>query len=103
MCGIVGFFDKTREKRKNLGEQLLRMLQALACRGPDSVGVAVFGDATSKQMIARVKLGDVGDLGQRVRQISALAKEFGAKEFSRTNAYLRFVFRETQDLKPFLS
>jgi len=32
-----------------------------------------------------------------------LARKFGAHEFSQTDAYLRFVFREIDDLKPFLS
>jgi len=103
MCGIVGFFDKTRAKKGKLGEQLLRMLEALACRGPDSAGVAMFGSAAPKRLIAQVKLGDHGDLAERSRQVTALAKKFGGSEFKRADAYLRFVFREIEDLKPFLS
>ncbi len=44
MCGIIGFLDK-RGQEPPLGRSLLSMLQALACRGPDSAGVAVFGPA----------------------------------------------------------
>jgi glutamate synthase domain-containing protein 1 len=44
MCGIVGFLDKRpKQQRHPLGRTLLAMLQALACRGPDSAGVALFG------------------------------------------------------------
>jgi glutamate synthase domain-containing protein 1 len=43
MCGIIGFLDKRSEKNTPLGRTLLRMLQALSCRGPDSAGVALFG------------------------------------------------------------
>jgi glutamate synthase domain-containing protein 1 len=103
MCGIVGFFDKTRARKGRVGETLLRMLESLACRGPDSAGVALFGALSPKSLVAQVKLGEGGDLAQRARQVSALARKFGAHEFSQTDAYLRFVFREIDDLKPFLS
>jgi glutamate synthase domain-containing protein 1 len=43
MCGIVGLLDKRGGEGPRLGETLLAMLQALGCRGPDSVGVALFG------------------------------------------------------------
>jgi glutamate synthase domain-containing protein 1 len=42
MCGIIGFLDK-RGAGRPIGQTLLAMLEALACRGPDSAGVAVFG------------------------------------------------------------
>jgi glutamate synthase domain-containing protein 1 len=43
MCGIVGFWDKTGEPGTATGRIVLAMLEALACRGPDSAGVAVIG------------------------------------------------------------
>ncbi|MGH7173810.1 MAG: glutamine phosphoribosylpyrophosphate amidotransferase [Gemmataceae bacterium] len=43
MCGIVGYLDKREQADFPLGRTLLGMLQALACRGPDSAGVALFG------------------------------------------------------------
>ncbi|MCI0459019.1 MAG: hypothetical protein L0Z62_18840 [Gemmataceae bacterium] len=46
MCGIVGFLDK-RGGEQPVGQTLLAMLQALSCRGPDSAGVAVFGEPRS--------------------------------------------------------
>src|SRR5438270_222339 len=44
MCGIVGFLDKRAGSEHAVGSTLLAMLQALSCRGPDSAGVAVFGE-----------------------------------------------------------
>jgi glutamine phosphoribosylpyrophosphate amidotransferase len=42
MCGIVGFLDRRGHPDRPLGGTLLAMLQALACRGPDSTGAALF-------------------------------------------------------------
>lgn len=103
MCGIVGYFDKTGTNEGHLGEVLLGMLEALACRGPDSAGVAMFGPERPKYFVAQVKLGDNGDRAARARQVNAVAQTFGAQEFSQTDAYLRFLFPEVEDLDPFLS
>jgi glutamate synthase domain-containing protein 1 len=43
MCGIIGFLDRRGTPERPVGAVLLRMLQALSCRGPDSAGVAAFG------------------------------------------------------------
>jgi glutamate synthase domain-containing protein 1 len=43
MCGIIGYLDKRGDSECPVGSILLGMLQALSCRGPDSVGVALFG------------------------------------------------------------
>lgn len=82
---------------------MLRMLEALACRGPDSAGVALYGTLPPHQFVAQVKLGENANSAERALQIQAVTKEFGGKEFSQTDAYARFVFRETSDLEPFLS
>jgi glutamate synthase domain-containing protein 1 len=42
MCGIVGFLDKRGGTERPVGQTILALLQALACRGPDSAGVALF-------------------------------------------------------------
>jgi methylamine---glutamate N-methyltransferase subunit A len=42
MCGIVGYLDKRGGEGRPLGQTLLAMLRALGCRGPDSVGVALY-------------------------------------------------------------
>ncbi len=45
MCGIVGLFLKRDALRPRLGEMLAGMLIAMSDRGPDSAGVAIYGDA----------------------------------------------------------
>src|SRR5437667_5269365 len=103
MCGIVGYFDKTGAKNQPVGEILLGMLTALACRGPDSAGVALFGIPRPHQLVARVKLGDNGGSAQRTLEVKTVAQKFGAREFAQKGDYLRFTFRENGDLKAFLS
>ena len=43
MCGIFGFLSKRSTSNVEAGRKVLTMLEALACRGPDSVGAAVIG------------------------------------------------------------
>ena len=103
MCGIIGYFNKTGAENQLLGEILLGMLNALACRGPDSAGVALYGTAQPNQLIARVKLGNDGGSAERTREIETQARKFGAHEFAQNGDYLRLTFPEKSDLKPFLS
>jgi methylamine---glutamate N-methyltransferase subunit A len=42
MCGIVGLFIKKPEVEADLGSLLVPMLEALAERGPDSTGIALY-------------------------------------------------------------
>lgn len=60
MCGIVGFLDKTGTRQAPVGQTLLDMLSALARRGPDSSGVALYGDHGSDRYVMRIKLGEQG-------------------------------------------
>lgn len=93
MCGIVGFLDKASNKRHSaLGRILLEMLNALACRGPDSAGVALFGPSANGRFIVRVKLGDRGDFEGRARQLCGLLESFGIRnsQFSTLGPYARF-------------
>ncbi len=103
MCGIVGYFDKTGVENQPIGRILLGMLNSLACRGPDSAGVALFGIPRSNQLVARVKLGNNGGSAQRALEIKTAAQKFGAQQFAQNGAYLRFTFRENSDLTPFIS
>ena len=103
MCGIVGYLDKIGAEGGNVGSVLLGMLNALACRGPDSAGVALFGARQSGQLVAQVKLGDNGNGTARSGEVKIIAEKFGGREFTQTGAYLRFVFGETDDLKPFIT
>ncbi len=44
MCGIVGLFLKDRSLEPRLGAMLSDMLVALSDRGPDSAGIAIYGE-----------------------------------------------------------
>ncbi|MBF9033491.1 glutamine amidotransferase [Rhodobacterales bacterium HKCCE2091] len=44
MCGIVGLFLKNDDLRPRLGEMLTDMLITMTDRGPDSAGIAIYGD-----------------------------------------------------------
>jgi amidophosphoribosyltransferase len=45
MCGIVGLFLKDKALHPELGRMLTDMLITMSDRGPDSAGIAVYGDA----------------------------------------------------------
>ncbi|MAJ34397.1 MAG: glutamine amidotransferase [Candidatus Puniceispirillum sp. TMED52] len=44
MCGIVGLFLKDDAMKPQLGEMLSAMLITMTDRGPDSAGIAIYGD-----------------------------------------------------------
>jgi glutamate synthase domain-containing protein 1 len=46
MCGIVGLFLKKDDLRPKLGDMLTDMLITMTDRGPDSAGIAIYGDET---------------------------------------------------------
>ncbi|MEM7125173.1 MAG: glutamine phosphoribosylpyrophosphate amidotransferase [Chloroflexota bacterium] len=60
MCGIAGFLDKTNNNQAEVGQTILKMLEALGLRGPDSAGIAVYNHELDGDMVLRVKLGEVG-------------------------------------------
>jgi glutamate synthase domain-containing protein 1 len=45
MCGIVGLFLKDKKLESELGNLLSDMLVTLSDRGPDSAGIAIYGNA----------------------------------------------------------
>lgn len=55
MCGIAGLFHKGGSDEA-VGASLLRMLGALARRGPDSAGIALFGGGVPRGEICWIKL-----------------------------------------------
>src|ERR1700733_744792 len=103
MCGIVGYFDKTGADHQPLGKVLLRMLHALACRGPDSAGVALFGFPQPHQLVARVKVGDHRGSASRILDVKAMGEKFGGREFTQQGDYLRFTLNDDGDLRSFVS
>ncbi|MGI3169827.1 class II glutamine amidotransferase [Pseudooceanicola sp. C21-150M6] len=44
MCGVVGLFLKNQELSPKLGDMLADMLITMTDRGPDSAGIAIYGD-----------------------------------------------------------
>src|SRR6266511_2500459 len=70
MCGIVGFLDRTGGERQALGQVLLKMLMALGCRGPDSAGVALYGNPAASGVVVRVKLGERGAFDEKGQQVA---------------------------------
>ena len=44
MCGIVGLFLKRKSREPRLGELFSEMLDCMSSRGPDSAGLAIYGD-----------------------------------------------------------
>ena len=44
MCGIVGLFLKDDALEPHLGAMLTEMLITMTDRGPDSAGIAIYGD-----------------------------------------------------------
>jgi len=48
MCGIVGLFIKDNQLEPKLGEMLSDMLVTMTDRGPDSAGIAIYGDEKSE-------------------------------------------------------
>ena len=50
MCGIVGIFIKAPELEDKLGALLSPMLVEMTERGPDSAGIAIYGDTAAEGM-----------------------------------------------------
>ena len=98
MCGIVGFLDKTKS-RTTVGKIVLQMLNALGARGPDSAGVALYGQKKDKGMVVQIKLGKQKEATLIVEQL----EEFGSiSEVKIVAEYLRLVISLEVDTASFL-
>ncbi len=60
MCGIVGLFLKDKSLEPKLGEMLTDMLITMTDRGPDSAGIAVYGDDTEGRAKLTLQAADPG-------------------------------------------
>ncbi len=58
MCGIVGLFLKDKSLEPKLGEMLTEMLITMTDRGPDSAGIAVYGDDNDGRAKLTIQSGD---------------------------------------------
>jgi glutamate synthase domain-containing protein 1 len=92
MCGIVGFLDKSGNRLAPVGQVLLKMLTALGRRGPDSAGVALYGDQSEGRLVLRVKLGEQGLFEAEGARVTERVKEVApVVEASVKAGYLRLV------------
>lgn len=92
MCGIAGILFKQQEGP--IGDLLIKMLADLNRRGPDSTGLALYGNLPKGNLIMRIKVDE--DAQQETIDWEELlvetAREFGSvKESSRAGYYVRMV------------
>lgn len=72
MCGIVGLFLKTAKHRNELGDLLGQMLVTMGDRGPDSAGVAIYGEPVAGEVKLSIRMDEVdADPDSIVRGLSA--------------------------------
>jgi methylamine---glutamate N-methyltransferase subunit A len=72
MCGIVGLFIKDKTLEPRLGELLTEMLITMTDRGPDSAGIAIYGNSAGNN----VKLTVQSDNAEQ--DFATLAADLGA-------------------------
>lgn len=58
MCGIVGLFLKDRSLEPELGAMLTEMLITMSDRGPDSAGIAIYGQQSAGRAKLTVQAAD---------------------------------------------
>ena len=99
MCGIAGYWDKSRDSSAPIGSTMLDMLRALDCRGPDSAGVALFHTPTDGDFVVQIKLGEDGrPPGARVDEIiRSVASLATPNNVATTGAYLRMTVEGSAD------
>jgi glutamate synthase domain-containing protein 1 len=59
MCGIAGIIY--RNGARNVGADMIAMLQSMKHRGPDSTGYALYGPGAAGIIVLRIKLADAND------------------------------------------
>ncbi|MEM7270476.1 MAG: glutamine amidotransferase family protein [Pseudomonadota bacterium] len=82
MCGIVGLYLKDEGLRPQLGRLLADMLETMSDRGPDSAGIAIYGDAEPGRAKITVQSETADD------DFAALESEFGGLTRRDTHAVL---------------
>ena len=97
MCGIVGYWDKTRGNDGPVGATLLSMLRALACRGPDSAGVALYASKARAGLAVRVKLPDGGPQEWQSRLSTRVGSLGVVQDIATKGDYLSFVIEGDVD------
>lgn len=79
------------------------MLEALACRGPDSAGVALFGPPAPGAYRVRLKTDEGNGSAATGSQIAAVAGGFGASGVAQDGVYLRCTIPQETDANDFLT
>lgn len=67
MCGIAGVIYGCLERSKYLGSDLLTLIQPLESRGPDSCGVALYGNPVAPNQV-KLLWGAEANLSRELRQ-----------------------------------
>lgn len=89
MCGIVGYLDKTGSEA-GLGKVVLKMLEPLALRGPDSTGVALFQSPRDGALSLNISLGSNGSSDEkRTRVIDTLEEDGVLRDQDSTSGFLQ--------------
>jgi len=92
MCGIAGILFK--QQAGPIGDILIKMLADLNRRGPDSTGVALYGNLPKGNLVVRIKVDE--DAQEETidweEMIVETARESGSvKQSSRAGQYIRLV------------
>jgi methylamine---glutamate N-methyltransferase subunit A len=103
MCGIVGFWDKIGGQDAASGRVVLTMLDALACRGPDSAGVALMGPPPKPGFenvwLVRITPADAHAL-DRLGPIGEVVASSQDASRTRPDNTFRFAFRPAPGVTP---
>ncbi|TBA11766.1 glutamine amidotransferase (plasmid) [Rhizobium ruizarguesonis] len=77
MCGIVGLFLKDKSLEPELGALLSSMLVTMTDRGPDSAGIAIYGDASGSN--AKITIQSANPKKDFARLEAELGEAVGAR------------------------
>ncbi len=94
MCGIVGLFIKNPELEKNLGALLSPMLIEMTERGPDSTGIAVYGETAADNMVKLTVLSSDPDYDWEILNQQLVGK-FGQTAYLETRSNHAVLFAQT--------
>jgi methylamine---glutamate N-methyltransferase subunit A len=103
MCGIVGFWDKSGRQDAASGQVVKTMLDALACRGPDSAGVALIGPAPEpgQEQVWSIRITPADEhVLDRLAPFGQLTSTSGGAAWERQGNTLRFGFRPAPGTTP---
>ena len=68
MCGIAGIIYRHPELYNQLGDDLLKLIQPLESRGPDSCGVGIYGNSVNAHHLKVLLLAETTVQWEQVRQ-----------------------------------